>query len=224
MKFLVLFLFILAAPVCFGQTVTNQKEAEKIYKDSLEENKNAKAYYAEDEKCRVLLRMKSYADAEISCKRAVAFAEKLPQRRYLDKATAYERLGIAFLGQQKADGAILYFNKALEARGSKPDAAANASDAGDSEIGDLYFLIGQANHLSGKIDQARESYTKAENIYRAAFKHYADTPEVAGDIPPVIKNILETHLVLVENAGLKEEAEKIKQRLALFTKEFAEFL
>lgn len=214
--FILSLFFLIALPVSFSQTVADQKEAERLYRASVEDTKYARLYFDEDEKCRTLLRMGSYADAEVSCQRALNYVEKLPAARAMEKYSAYKSVGIALLWQKKSDEAIVCFNKALEAGKTKLDDT-------DSETAEIYFRLGQANHLAGKTAGAREYYTKAENSYRAAFKKIGDS-EIAGFYPPRIKSILETHLSLLENYGTKDEAEKMRQHLAEFMKEFAKFL
>lgn len=215
MKYLGLtLLFFASVTVCSGQIVTDQKEAERIYRESILETKNNKAYFAEYEKCRRLLNEKSYAQAEVSCRHSVTLAEKLPESRYLERHSAYKTLGLALIRQRKTQEAISFLEKSLEV--SKP----NLDDT-NSETGEVYFLLGQANHLIENVELASGFYTKAENTFRSAFQ---EIDELRIPYARAIKNILETHIILMEDAKLREEGEKIKKRLTDFGLEFAKYL
>lgn len=202
-------LILLSSQMVFGQAVfENDKQRDEL--------KNAKLYFAQDDKCRKLYAQKKDNETEIACKLAVSIAERLPETRYMEKHSAYRMLGLALLWQKKYEESISYFNKALEVGKPKVDDT-------NAETGEVYYLLGQANHLLGRIEIAKDFYTKAENIYRTAFKEMGDS-EIRGFYPKPIINILEAHLILVKDAGLKEEAEKIEKRLAETKIEFAKFL
>jgi tetratricopeptide (TPR) repeat protein len=155
-------------------------------------------------------------EAETSCRLAISYAEKLPKQSFLERSSAYESLANVFIWQRKPDQAILFLNKSLEI--GKP-----VIDDKDAETGERYFLLGQAYHQLGKINEAREYYTKAENTYRVAFKQI-DNDEISGHYPRSIVNILEAHLILLRNTGLIDEATKLEERLAKSKIEFARFL
>jgi hypothetical protein len=75
----------------------------------------------------------------------------------------------------------------------------------------------------GKLDEARQFYTKAENTYRAAFVKI-ETDEIRQSYPKSIVNILKAHIFAAQNAGLESEAVKIKKRLTETEMEFAKYL
>lgn len=208
-SFFPVLLTLLLTQISFGQTAS-----EKI--KQRDELKNAKLYFAQDDECRKLYGEKDYFEAEKSCKLAVSIAEKLPQSRFMEKHAAYRMFGLTLLWQRKYDEAISNFNKALEVGKPKVDDT-------DAETGEVYYLLGQANHLLGRIEAAKDFYIKAENTYRTAFKEMGDS-EIRGFYPKPIINILEAHLILVKDAGLTEEAGKIEKRLAETKIEFAKFL
>src|SRR5262245_7299750 len=114
MKILAVFLFIFTVVPCLAQEIRDQKEAERVMRESDLESKNSSLYFAEDKKCRAQMRARNFSAAEVPCRQAVAFAEKLPKNRSREKHGAYEALGIALLGQGKTEEAIVNFNKAIE--------------------------------------------------------------------------------------------------------------
>lgn len=185
-------------------------------KEVEDEMATAKKYYAENDKCRQLYRDKKYSEAETSCKLAVSIAEQLPKTRYMEKHSAYRMLGATLLWERKFEESIVYFNKALEI--GKPNV-----DDNNAETGEVYYFIGQANYLLGRVDAAREFYVKAENSYRAAFKEMGDS-EIREFYPKPIISILQAHLILLEDAGMKEESAKVEKRLAETKIEFAKYI
>lgn len=209
-------LFLIGFQICSAQAVTNQKEAERLYRENNQEMKTAKLYFAEDDKCRKLIREKNYNNAETCCKLLVSIAEKLPKTRYMEKYSAYQSLGVSLLWQRKPEEAIGFLNKSLEI-------AEPHIDDTDSETADIYYFLGQANYMLGKTDSARELYTKAENVYRTAFKKI-DEDEIRQFYPRSILKILEAHIITDEEAGLKDEAEKIRNRVVETKREFAKYL
>lgn len=213
-------LFLLSTQIHFGQVITDQKEAERIYKESVQESKISKQYFTEIDNCRNLLRAVKYIQAATACRLAVSTAEKFPKSRYMEKHSAYKVLGIALLWQRKAQEAISYFDKSLEV--AKPNL-----DDSTAETGEVYFLLGQANHFLGKLEIAGDFYTKAENVYRSAFKMMKEVDSEEFLLQPyakAIRNILKTHLILLENAEMKDEAAQIEKRLTEAKKEFAKYL
>ncbi len=211
---------LLSAQIHFGQVVTDQKEAERIYKESVQESKVSKQYFAEIEECRNLLRREKYVQAEIGCRLAISTAEKFPKSRYMEKHSAYKALGVALLWQRKAQEAISYFDKSLEV--GKPNL-----DDSTAETGEIYFLLGQSNHFLGKLKLAEGFYTKAESVYRSAFKIMKDIDSDEFLLKPYgksIVNILKAHLILLESGGMKDEAAQIEKRLTETALEFAKYL
>jgi tetratricopeptide (TPR) repeat protein len=214
-------IFLLCLQNAFSQRVevqvlTDKKEIDALLKKEREETRINKLYFAEEEKCRNLTRVRMFAEAETSCRLAISYSEKLPKDRYLERSSALESLAYVLLWQRKSDEAILFLNKSLEV--GKP-----VIDDTDAEIGERYFLLGQAYHQLGNVNKAREYYIKAENTYRTAFKKINDD-EIGGHYPKPIVNILEAHLVLLKTALLTEEATKVEKRLAETKIEFAKFL
>jgi len=222
MKYFVLVLLTLTfSQIYFGQEILDQKEAERVARESAQEMKTSKQYFAAHDKCRDLMKEKNYAQAEVSCRLAVSLAEKLPKSRSMEKHSAYKWLGYSLLWQTKATEAIAFAEKSLEV-------AKDRLDETNAETGEVYFLIAQANHLLGKTEVASNFYTKAEKVYRAAFVEIGgasvDGDEIRSPYPRAIKIILETHLIMTTNAGLKNESETIKKRLEEFKIVFAKYL
>jgi tetratricopeptide (TPR) repeat protein len=212
-------IFFLSLQIAFSQRVevpTSKKAINELLRKDREETKANKLYFAEDEKCRKLISAGSFVQAETSCRLAVSLAEKLPKDRYLERSSAHVALAVALLWQGKALEAIPLLNRSLEI--AKP-----IIDDTDAETGERYFWLGQANHQLGKINEAKEYYTKAEHTYRTAFKEMGDS-DIREFYPKPIVNILKAHLILLKNAGLKEEAAKVEKRLIETKVEFAKFL
>jgi tetratricopeptide (TPR) repeat protein len=213
------FIFFVNLQAVFAQRVevpTSKREAEILLKKSREEARANKLYFAEDEKCRNLIRARNFAQAEISCRLAISLAEKLPKDRYLERSSAHLALAVVLLWQAKAEQAIPLLNRSLEI--AKP-----FMDDTNAEMGERYFFLGQANHQLGKINEAKQYYDRAENTYRTAFREMGDS-DIRELYPKPIVSILQAHLVLLNDAGLKEEAAKIEKRLAETKIEFAKFL
>jgi len=188
------------------EKVLTEKDKER------DEMKIRKEYFAKNDECRELLTNENYKVAEISCKASVSIAENLPTTRYLEKRSAYNYFGIALLRQNKAEEAISYLNKALEVSKLHLDDT-------DSETGEVYYIIAQANRSLGKFDLAKKFYIKAENAYREAFKKI-DADELRQFYPKAIKAILQSHLSLEESEGSKNGAVKIQKKLNDLKTEF----
>lgn len=183
---------------------------------SKDESTKAKQYFAEDSKCRSLITKHMLEDAEISCRTALSLAGKLPEDRDLEKHSAYETVGLVILFQRRPSESIPFFEKAL-AIGKK-----RLTDS-SAETGEVYFYLGQANHLLGNTEKTQNLYLKAETAYRAAFIAINDD-EIGAPYPRMIKNILTAHLSLLKKAGLSEKAEQVQKRLDNIKNEYPKFL
>ncbi|MCY7375745.1 MAG: hypothetical protein LH472_07205 [Pyrinomonadaceae bacterium] len=168
-----------------------------------------------------MMKQKNYSKAEVSCRLAVSLAEKLPSSRSMEKYSAYKWLGYSLVWQKKSAEAIPVLEKSLTI-------AKDHLDETNAETGEVYFIIGQANHLLGNIEVAGDFYIKAEKVYRTAFVEIGDTDvdgsELRSPYPRSIKNILEAHLLLLKNAKLNDQASVIEKRLEKAKKEFAKYL
>jgi tetratricopeptide (TPR) repeat protein len=182
---------------------------------SKDETIMAKQYFAEDAKCRSLIKTGKLHNAEISCRNALSLANKLPEQRDMEKYSANETVGLVILFQRRPGESIPFFNKAL-AIGKKRLTDSNA------ETGELYFYLGQANHLLGNFADAQKFYDDAEKVYRAAFIAINDD-EVRAPYPQMIKNILTAHLSLLKTIGLTEKAEQVQKRLDNLKNEYHNF-
>jgi tetratricopeptide (TPR) repeat protein len=202
------FILILSAVLCLG--------LQSAFAQANNEMENAEKYFAEAEKCLNLTNEQKFQDAEKSCRSALAFAEKLPAGRELERYSAYRGVGVVLLYQKRAEESIAFFNKSLKAAGNKVNES-------DTKTGTIYFYIGQANYLLGKVKEASDFYTKAEKIYREAFDE-TNINEISAEYPKKVKLILQAQLILLENAKLTEEAKAVKMRLEKFEKEFSKYL
>ena len=214
------FLILFSIPLAAAQVITSQKEAERIYRLSKEEDKTSRGYFANSDKCRDMLKAEELAKAEVACRLSLSFAEKLPPRRYMERRSANQLLGIVLFRRNDTKNAIVYFEKALEAGKS------GLSDS-NAETGDTYFLLAKANHSLRRFDIASGFYTKAENTYRAAFANMIDLDD--GDFllkqyATILGNILRSHLVLADDADMNEMVLKLREKIAKYEFEFADYL
>ena len=218
---LLVLLFLFGVEIGLPQTVdvkatTDPKKINTLLRKIDDETKANKAYYAEEKKCRTLISQGDFAEAERSCRQAILLVEKLPTDQALAKSSSRVALAVVMLCQQKSAEAIALLNTSLEL--GKP-----IIDDTDAETGERYFLLGQAYHQLANIDEAKRFYLKAENTYRTAFKEMGDS-DIRAFYPRPIINILASHLLLLRNAGLTDDAARIEKRLAETKIQFAEFL
>ena len=198
------------------KVVTSKKEINALLKKNQDGLRINKAYFAQDKNCRKLIGERELVKAEASCRLAISLVEKLPKEQILERSSARVSLAVTLLWQRKIEEAILLINKSIEI--GKP-----VIDDSDAEMGERYFLLGQAYHIQSNVSEAAKYYTRAENTYRTAFKEMGDS-DIRGFYPKPIINILKAHLVLLENAGDAESAAVVEKRLAATKIEFAEFL
>ncbi len=214
-------LFCLASSVAYSQSVevtatTNPAKVNAILKQERQKSEANRAYFAEDEKCRGLIRSHDWVNAEASCRTAILLVEKLPKEHILERSSARKALGVVQIWQRKPREAIVLFEKSLEI-------GKQVLDDSDAETGEIYFLKAQAYHRSKDVSMARSFYEKAEKTYRTAFIEIGDD-EFRFPYGRAIRNIVEAHYLLLGSAGLAEEAEKLKTRLSQVEKDFAKYL
>lgn len=211
MKYLGLILLtFLFSQIGFSQVVLDQKEAERIARESAQEMRISKQYFTAHDKCHELVKQKNYARAEVSCRLAVSLSEKLPDSRSMEKHSAYKWLGLTLIWQRKNAEAIPILEKSLTV-------AKNRLDETNAETGEVYFLIGQANHLLRNIKTAGEFYKKAEKVYLAAIAEICEAnsdDEICSPYSRAIENIRRAHQILLKNADLEGVAKRVNLRSA----------
>jgi tetratricopeptide (TPR) repeat protein len=217
--FISLFVAMMAAPaLAQSVTVPDQKEAVRLYRQSIIDGKNNRLYFDEIDRCRTHNREKRYPQAIDSCRRAIDLAQRLPADRILERQSGYIQAGIAYLRQSRSDLAASFFEKGLEV-------GRQLLDDSDSETGEIYFLIGQAHHVGGQVEKAIVFYEKAESSMRAAFAAIGeDHDEFRSHYPIVISYILDAHLSLLSNTKNVLGAAALQERIDEFQKEFANYL
>lgn len=202
----------------YGQEIRDQKEAERIYRESLEQSKYNKLYFDEADRCRQLNREQKHQEAILSCRRSIAYAEKLPAGQVLERQAGYIQVGIAFLRQKRPKEALNYFEKGV---------VIGRSVLGESDVetGEIYFLIGQAHHIDGNTATASEFYDRAERTIRAAYDEMGeDGEELRERYPRIIWHVLEAHLMLLEEADEEEKMTALRKRLHEFELAFQKYL
>jgi tetratricopeptide (TPR) repeat protein len=215
--FILLFVAMMTAPA-LAQTVTvpDQKEAVRLYRQSIIDSKNNRLYFDEFDRCRTHNREKRYSQAVDSCRRAIELAQRLPADQILERRSGYIQVGIAYLRQSGPDLAVNFFEKGLDVGGQRDS---------DSETGEIYFLIGQAHHVGRQVEKAIEFYDKAENSLRAAFTVMGeDNDEFRSHYPVFISYILEGHLALLTDSNDTLRAAALQKRIDEFKTEFARYL
>ncbi len=224
MRFL-FFSFILFSSLLDGYSqkvevtaTTNKKEVGAILRKIGEEGRVNKAFFDENDKCRNFIRAREWVKAESSCRVAISLVEKLPKEHVLERSSARVSLAITLLWLRKTEEAISLLDKSLEIR--KRD-----GDGSGVEFGEIYFLMAQAYHVKPDEAKAAEFYEKAETTVRAAF---IDMGDDEGGLrlryPKLIQNILDAHIVLLEDNELHERSEVMRRRKTDFEKEFAKYL
>jgi tetratricopeptide (TPR) repeat protein len=180
------------------------------------EEEIARQYFAQSDRCRALMKERKWSEANTVCKTAVSIAEQLPATRAMEKYSAHKAMSYTAFYQKQNQAAIEYSNKALAA-------AKDEIDDTDSETGEIYFLLGAANHNLSNLERASEFFAKAEETYRKAFVKI-DDDEIRQPYPQMIQNILLAHLVTAEELEDKNKIEAIKKRLAELTQQYSKFL
>lgn len=202
----------------FGQEIRDQKEAERVYRLSLEQSKNNRLFFNEMNRCRQLNREQKYDLAIASCKRSIVLSEKLPANQILERQSGYIQVGLAFLRKKQPKEALAYFEKGL--------AIGRAIlDETDVETGEIYFLIGQAYHIDNDTERASVFYDRAERSIRSAFEKIGeDGEELRERYPKIISFVLKAHLILFDGSEEFEKANEIRRRILEFEAAFRKYL
>ena len=220
-KLTLIFVIFLVVTSSYSQEVTvrattNKKEVARILREGREKSRINQAFFVEHDRCREFLRAREWAKAESSCRLAVLRVEKLPKEHVLERSSARASLAIALLWQRRSEEAIVFLNKSLAIRKT-------VSSDSDAEIGDLYFLLGQAHNVLNDIPNARAYYEKAESSYRAAFIEIGDDYFRSSYVRR-LRDAVEAHYNMAKSAGLAGDAEKLQSRMAKVEKDFAKYL
>ena len=184
-------------------------------KPPVDQVKLGQQFFAQEEKCRGLLREKRWKEAEPACRAAVQLSEGFADQRELEKMSAHAAVGHALMGQERFKEAAESYVRAVEA--SRP----RLHDK-NAEVGDMYFNVAVAYHMLRDFGAARGWYRKAETTYRAAISGISEE-EAAGSEPiaemksgyrKALKRFLEYHLRAAEEAGDEADIKEVTRQLA----------
>lgn len=171
-----------------------------------------KKFFAEDEKCRNLIKQQKWQEAEPVCAANARLSDKFSSDRELKKLGAHQSLGYALMGQKRYKEALASYARAADAVRSK------LTDS-DAEMGRLYGDIAITYHALGELDKARAMYRKAETTYQNAYVSIGEggEDEFVTDLQQrymkSLKQLIEYHLIAAEQAGATDEIEEIKKLL-----------
>ena len=202
--------------VAAGQEIRDQKEAERIYRQSLRDDAYSKRYFDADEKCRGLIRDQRFQAAEAACRLAISYSDKLAKERYLERSSGRIGLGVVLVRLRREREAIVQFQSAYTL--TRP-----ILNDTNSETGEIYFLLGQAYHLLDDRTNAELYYEKAEKTYRAAFIDIGDE-DMRRVYARAIYNIVGSHTNLFENAEMTQDAERMQRRFEKVRQEYSKYL
>src|SRR5215510_507076 len=193
-------------PASFSTTIDIQFSVGIPQDEYEKELETARQFFEKDDKCRGLLREQKWQDAELTCKAAVAIADRLPDHRALEKMGAYEQVGHAMFAQRRFQEALDHYSRAFTI------GQTTLSDT-DPETGYGYRNLGVTNHVLGNLDKAREFYAKAERTLQHAYDHI-DLEDARPGYLKTLRYVLQNHLLAAQESGAEKEAEEIKKRLA----------
>lgn len=170
-------------------------------------------FFAEEDRCRALVKEQKWQEAETVCKAAVSLADRLPRESMLEKMGAYEMFGHVRMGQNRYREALDYYTRAL-------DFVRPVIKETDAELARLYGNIAIVHHSLRDLDKAREMYRKSERSFQLAYESIGEGD--AGDESDFLqqqylkslKKILGFHLIAAEQAGVASEVEEVRKLLA----------
>lgn len=184
------------------------KEAERLLKDIERQREIRNKFNEEDMKCDNLINNRKMKEAETVCKAALQLAEQLEADSKYERMAAYESVGHAMLGQQRYTEALDYYSHAF-------DLGQTRYTQEDASLGRLYSNVAIAQHMLGNLDEARELYRKAEQIYHHAYTTFVVTNTAEGLAEQKqrylnsLKLILKHHRIAAEDAGAASEIDEI---------------
>ncbi len=170
------------------------------------DQKLADRYFKQEDKCRGLLSLSKWQEAEESCKANLPIADEMDSHRGLEKVIAYEMVGYSVLGQNKHKDALAYSSRALEFGQAR-------LKEDDADLGDLFVTIGLTHFRMGNLDMARDFYAKGEKALQLAYDHIGDS-FLMERYKVRLERALEYHIRASEAAGDSEEVRTLKKRLA----------
>lgn len=170
-----------------------------------EQEQVAERYFAEEKRCRDLVKRQKWDEAEKVCMVVVRTADKLSKERSLEKMGAYQMYGYALMGLNRPQEALTYYSRALEAVHVRLEQKG-------AELARLYGDIAIAHHALRDLDKARAMYRKSAETYQLAITDI-DDEEFAKHYRASLKKLLEYHLIAAEQAGATVEMEEIKKTI-----------
>jgi len=214
---IVLLIVIVSVAVsCQLQGTDNIKQVKPVF-DSFQGKDGINSRFSDEyEKCRSLISRQSFKDAEDFCRLSLSYAEELPNENYLKRYNAQKAVGTVLLRRIQPSDAIQFLEEALMTGKRVPDDT-------NLELGEVYFLLGQAHYQLHNLDKTLDFYARAEDTYRSAFQNVDDN-EIRSRYAGMLLWILEIHSVVLEEANMKDEAVEVELRIYKTRKEYAKYL
>jgi tetratricopeptide (TPR) repeat protein len=170
-------------------------------------------FFAEEGRCRALVKEQKWQESETVCKTAVSLADRLPSESKLEKMGAYEMFGHVLMGQNRYREALNYYTRAL-------DFVRPVIKETDAELARLYGNIAIAHHSLRDLDKAREMYRKSERSFQLAYENIGkgdvsdESDFLKQQYLKSLKRILGFHLIAAEQAGVVSEVEEVRKLMA----------
>lgn len=152
------------------------------------------------------------AQAEATCKRAVALADQLDPARRLERVNAFGETGNTLFLQRRFAESLEYYQKELAL-------AETFLTTKDNDLAVAHAHVGNALWGTNHLEEAIAQYTKAEDGYRQA-RQNIESLFLNNEYSKGLQQVLNDHAALLRQMGHSDEADAIrKQADAIVIKE-----
>jgi TonB family protein len=193
-------------PVAVKTTVTIPFWPPYTREEALRENNTSESFFKTMDLCRKQIASQELKAAEVTCKKTIALSAELDEGRQLERLEALRETGHALFLQRK-------FAEALEQYRAELAIAEKTLKPDEAELAAAQHDVGNALWGTGRTEEARVQYEKAESTYKQAAAHI-DSTFLKNEYAKRLKLVLTDHATLLRQMGRSAQADALDKESA----------
>jgi TonB family protein len=177
-----------------------------LREEAIEENNRSELFYKTMDLCRKQISSQNLNDAEITCKKTIALSADLNQTQQLERMEAAGAMGHALFLQRKFPEALEYYQDELRIgeKTLKPY---------EAELAAAQYHVGNGLLGTGRTEDARVQYEKAESTYKQAAAHI-ESAFLKNEYAKKLKQVLRDHSAMLRQMGHSADADALDKDAA----------
>jgi TonB family protein len=187
-------------------TVTIPFGPPRSREEAIAESNKSDLFFKTMDLCRKQIRAKELSEAENTCRQTIKLSTELDPSRQLEQMEAVQQTGHALFLQRK-------FPEALQQYETELQIGIKTLKPYEAELAAAQYHVGNGLWGTGRLEEARLQYEKAESTYRQAAQHI-ESAFLKNEYAKQLKRILADHAALLRQMNRSTEADALDKEAA----------